>query len=90
LSGGKREKKVTKPTTKSSAKKTIETTEQISDEKKKVGWEYRYRVSKMREAQKREASPSKKQDKIVVPKENLDPDLARLTPEERIVGWQYR
>jgi len=68
---------------------------QVEENKKVVGWKYRYRVSKMREAQKLEAIEeskklaSKKQEQIPV-HERLDPVLARLTPEERIVGWQYR
>jgi hypothetical protein len=49
----------------------------------------------MIEAQKHEAAAelikaaSKKHEQIPV-HERLDPVLARLTPEERIVGWQYR
>ncbi|CAM4937804.1 unnamed protein product [Rotaria socialis] len=61
--------------------------------KKSVGWQYRYRVSKMLEAQKREAAEAQlkdKKDDHVPLHERLDPELARLTPEERAVGWQYR
>lgn len=49
----------------------------------------------MLEAQKHETaersskSASKKQD-YIPPHERLDPVLARLKPEERVVGWQYR
>ncbi|CAF4301802.1 unnamed protein product [Rotaria sp. Silwood2] len=63
--------------------------------KKTVGWQYRYRVSKMKEAQKREAAEAlaklaKKTDEHIPIHERLDPALARLTPEERSVGWKYR
>lgn len=49
----------------------------------------------MREAQKREAAdglikPTSKKHEYVPPGEKLDPVLARLTPEDRAVGWQYR
>jgi hypothetical protein len=90
---GKREKKVIEPKIKSIEKKTIEPAEQKSQDKtKSVGWEYRYRVSKMRDAQKHaksKVSPSKKQEKVQI-HQQLDPELAQLTPEERIVGWNYR
>lgn len=49
----------------------------------------------MLEAQKNEAadrlskSRSKKQDQLP-PHERLDPVLAQLKPEDRIVGWEYR
>jgi len=59
---------------------------------KSVGWKYRYRVSKMLEAQKREkskVSTSKKPEPISA-HEQLDPELARLTPEQRAVGWKHR
>ena len=62
---------------------------------KAVGWQYRYRVSKMREAQKREAleglsKPSSKKREHTPIDARLDPELARLTAEERVVGWAYR
>ena len=90
--GGKREKKTATPTT-SSTSKDEEKAE--GTEKKVVGWQYRYRVSKMLEAQKREGADratkasSKKVDQLP-PHERLDPELARLTPEQRVVGWAYR
>ncbi len=49
----------------------------------------------MLEAQQREAAEastkatSKKHDQVPID-ESLDPELARLTPEARTVGWQYR
>jgi hypothetical protein len=49
----------------------------------------------MREAQKLEAAQKtgkaagKKHDQVPA-HERLDPVLAKLTPEERVVGWQYR
>ena len=49
----------------------------------------------MREAQKQEAADaskratSKARDQVPID-ERLDPVLGRLTPEERVVGWQYR
>jgi len=46
----------------------------------------------MREAQKREkskVSTSKKPEPISA-HEQLDPELARLTPEQRAVGWKHR
>ena len=60
-----------------------------------VGWKYRYRVSKMHEAQKREAIEALTKVTSEIPDiipihERLDPILAHLTPEERMVGWQYR
>ena len=87
--GGKREKKVSTPTTKDEEEKPDESS------KKVVGWQYRYRVSKMLEAQKHEGAQrvsktsSKKEDPLP-PHERLDPQLARLTPEQRVVGWVYR
>jgi len=90
---GKRDKKVIEPKIKSIDKKTMEPAEQKSDNKtKSVGWQYRYRVSKMNEAQKREKSKApiiKKQDRTPA-QETLDPQLARLASEERTVGWKYR
>ena len=90
--GGKREKKVTP----AAASPTAASDEKQAEENKKVvGWQYRYRVSKMREAQKQEAAEalakgaSKKRDHVPID-ERLDPELARLPPEARIVGWQYR
>jgi hypothetical protein len=90
--GGKREKKTTKTTT---SPTVVHDEKQAEVEKKAVGWQYRYRVSKMREAQKHEAadesgkSTRKKHSQVPI-HEGLDPVLARLTPAERIVGWQYR
>jgi hypothetical protein len=90
--GGKRDKKVI-TTTKSTIVASDEKAEDVN--KKVVGWQYRYRVSKMREAQKLEVieasskAANKKHDKIPTD-ETLDPVLGRLTPEERVVGWQYR
>lgn len=49
----------------------------------------------MLEAQKQEAaetakkSSGKARDQVPID-ERLDPVLARLTPAERVVGWQYR
>lgn len=49
----------------------------------------------MLEAQKQEAAEaskrpaSKSRDQVPIDA-TLDPILARLTPEERVVGWQYR
>ncbi|CAF4625294.1 unnamed protein product [Rotaria sp. Silwood1] len=81
--------------------KTSTSTKDVSDEKqieipkKIVGWQYRYRVSKMKEAQKREAAEAsvkskKKSDEHIPIHERLDPTLAKLTPEDRSVGWKYR
>ena len=89
--GGKREKKVTTTTEKSP---TVTPEERNKEGSKNVGWKYRYRVSKMKEAQKYEAAESskttkQKQDQLP-PHERLDPVLAKLTPEQRSVGWQYR
>ena len=90
LGGGKREKSKSDAAIKAAEKAASELqAEQAEKEKKTVGWEYRYRVSKMREAQKHEKPKSKKQEKIVIDA-SLDPILARLKPEERIVGWAYR
>jgi len=49
----------------------------------------------MREAQEREAAeglttPISKKHEHVPVHEKLDPLLARLTPQDRVVGWQYR
>ena len=90
--GGKREKK---PVTTTTSATIVTDEKQAEADRKVVGWQYRYRVSKMREAQKLEGAQktgkavSKKQDQVPV-HERLDPVLARLTPEERVVGWQYR
>lgn len=82
-------------------KKVVETPKVVLEEvgpevpKKLVGWQYRYRVSKMREAQQREAEEAaakglhKKEEDLPI-NERLDPVLARLTPAERSVGWAYR
>lgn len=73
--------------------KAVPTEAEAEVNKKSVGWKYRYRVSKMLEAQKREAEMAKlkSQHEEEIPlHERLDPELARLTPEERAVGWQYR
>ena len=91
--GGTREKKVAKPA-KHAAPAAVEHKAPEVDPKA-VGWQYRYRVSKMREAQKREAlegltRPASKKREHVPIDERLDPELARLTPEERVVGWAYR
>jgi hypothetical protein len=94
---GKREKKVSGPKIKSKEKekekKTTKPAEQKSENKtNSVGWQYRYRISKMQNAQKPEkskVSTSKKQDQIPA-QEQLDPELANLTSEDRTVGWQYR
>jgi len=92
---GKREKKVSgrKIKSKEKEKKTTKPAEQKSENKtKSVGWQYRYRISKMQNAQKPEkskVSTSKKQDQIPA-QEQLDPELARLKSEDRTVGWQYR
>ncbi len=74
----------------------MEAQEKLAEENRKaVGWKYRYRVSKMQEAKKHEVAEelikatSKTPDQIPV-HEKLDPILAKLTPEERNVGWQYR
>jgi len=89
--GGKREK-ITPTATISPV---ISDEKAAEENKKAVGWKYRYRVSKMQEAQKREAAEellkaeSKKHEHVPA-HEKLDPVLARLTPEERAVGWQYR
>lgn len=89
--GGKREKVA--PASKAAA----ETTEQTKPEepnKKAVGWKYRYRVSKMREAQQLEEAEQRlrgpSRDNAAKNRENLDPELANLTPEQRVVGWAYR
>lgn len=91
--GGKREKKTVDSKVKSVEKKVTEPVEEKPAEKKKsVGWEYRYRISKMREAQKQDkskASKGKQPDKTPA-HEQLDPKLAHLTPEQRAVGWKYR
>ncbi|CAF1355572.1 unnamed protein product [Adineta steineri] len=90
--GGKREKKVVTTT----ASPTVTSEEKpVEAERQSVGWEYRYRISKMREAQKHATgqkstkSSSKKHDDVPT-HEKVDPTLARLSPEERSVGWQYR
>ena len=49
----------------------------------------------MHEEQKREAAEAltkatSETPHIIPIHERLDPVLARLTPEERMVGWQYR
>ena len=49
----------------------------------------------MQEAQKHQAAealtkPTSKKHDHTPAHERLDPALARLTPEERVVGWQYR
>jgi hypothetical protein len=84
---GKREKKAVQTKIKSTDKKPIESIEEKPQNKtKSVGWKYRYRVSKMREAQKHDkfkVLPIKKQDQ-------LDPKLAPLSSDERNVGWEYR
>ena len=91
--GGKREKKTADSKVKPVEKKATQSVEQKPTEKKKsVGWEYRYRLSKMREAQKHDkskASKGKQADKTPV-HEQVDPKLAHLTPEQRAVGWKYR
>ena len=90
--GGKREKKVTPA---ADTPTTVQDEKEAEANKKIVGWKYRYRVSKMREAQKHEAAEesakatSKKHDRVPID-ERLDPELARLSPEARVVGWQYR
>jgi hypothetical protein len=90
---GKDEKKLAQSKIKSTEKKKTEPIERKPEDKtKSVGWKYRYRVSKMREAQKREKSKlssSKKQDQVPV-HELLDAELAQLSPEQRVVGWKYR
>ncbi|UJR21970.1 hypothetical protein I4U23_025038 [Adineta vaga] len=90
--GGKREKKIITTT----ASSTVASEDQSTQGNKNVvGWQYRYRVSKMKEAQKLESagssksSSSRKHDQLP-PHERLDPVLGKLTPEERVVGWQYR
>jgi hypothetical protein len=89
---GKREKKVL------SATATLPATDNVKIDQTNtnaVGWQYRYRVSKMLAAQKQQPkerlskSNSKKVDQIPAD-ERIDPVLARLTPEQRIVGWAYR
>ncbi|CAF0869713.1 unnamed protein product [Didymodactylos carnosus] len=91
--GGKRLKK---PITK---KPDVDQQQQqlLEDQKKKiVGWKYRYRVSKMLEAQKQEkldgTTSTKKtlSAKVINDKDKLDPILANLTPEQKEVGWAYR
>ncbi|CAF5192166.1 unnamed protein product, partial [Rotaria magnacalcarata] len=59
---------------------------------KSVGWQYRYRVSKMNETLKQNKSKtSKKQNQDQTSTDPiLDSDLSKLTPEERSVGWKYR
>ncbi|CAF1616059.1 unnamed protein product [Rotaria magnacalcarata] len=82
-------KRATTPTT----TMAVPTETEAEVTKKSVGWQYRYRVSKMLEAQKREAAEAQlkgKKDDHIPLHERLDPELARLTPEERVVGWQYR
>ncbi|CAF1017570.1 unnamed protein product [Didymodactylos carnosus] len=67
-------------------------------ENKNVGWNYRYRVSKMLEEQKHEKTDGKTltkpklklKAKVVNEKEELVPDLSNLTPEQKVVGWAYR
>ncbi|CAF3661360.1 unnamed protein product [Adineta steineri] len=91
--GGKRLKKSDDSKTKSTEKKTVEAVEEKTDDNKEsAGWEYRYRLSNMHEAQKsdkKKSSKSEKPEKVSVD-EQLDPVLAKLTPEQRSVGWQYR
>ncbi|UJR27220.1 hypothetical protein I4U23_008516 [Adineta vaga] len=91
--GGKREKKIVVSKGKSIEKKKTESVEQKPIENKKsVGWEYRYRISKMKQAQKGDkskVSKGKQLDRIPV-REQMDPELTRLTPEQRAVGWKYR
>jgi hypothetical protein len=87
--GGQREKKVI---TSATSPKVVPEEKPVEINKKAVGWQYRYRVSKMLEAQKQEAltkSTSKKHDQVPA-HEKLHPELARLAPEDRVVGWQYR
>jgi len=93
-SGGKREKKSSTTATFSATTTTAEGEgEKVGEtQKKSVGWQYRYRVSKMLEAQKQQAaeqSKKKKSDSVPVDS-RLDPELAKLTPEQRVVGWAYR
>jgi hypothetical protein len=86
---GKREKKSLAPKIKSTEKKTTEPVEEKTQNKtKSVGWQYRYRVSKMRDAQKHNKS-SKKQDQKSS-HEQLDPELAPRTSDEKNAGWEYR
>jgi hypothetical protein len=84
---GKREKKAVQTKIKTTDKIPIEPIEEKPQNKtKSVGWKYRYRVSKMREAQKHDkfkVLPSKKQDQ-------LDSKLAPLSSDERNAGWEYR
>ncbi len=91
--GGKREKKASSTATRTTTAVSEEKPAEVN--KKAVGWKYRYRVSKMREAQKHEPTervtkPTPKKHEHVPAHEKLDPVLARLPPEERVVGWQYR
>ncbi|CAF1512272.1 unnamed protein product, partial [Rotaria sordida] len=91
LSTKQEKKTITTPT----SSKDVSGETPVEIPKKHVGWQYRYRVSKMQEAQKYEAAeavkkPPKKTDDHIPIHERLDPALARLTPEERIVGWKYR
>jgi len=93
LSGGKREKKVLKSKIKSIEKKTTQPVEQKTENKtKSVGWEYRYRVSKMLETQKRDKSKgsASKQQQSIPAQKKLAPELSQLTPEDRTAGWKYR
>lgn len=59
---GKREKKANKTKTKPIEKKEDEP---IEEKTKSVGWEYRYRVSKMQEAQKQKLTPK---ERVVSPR----------------------
>ncbi|CAF4744511.1 unnamed protein product [Rotaria sp. Silwood1] len=88
------EETVDQPELKSTEKKkrTEFVEEKSINKTKSVGWQYRYRVSKMHEAQKHnksKTSTKKKQNKTST-QEQIDPELARLAPEERSVGWKYR
>ena len=74
---------------KSKKKKTIESAALKSNDKKKsVGWQYRYRVSKMHETQKHKklkAPTNPNQDKIL----KVKPELARRTSKDQNTGSKY-
>ncbi|CAF3034309.1 unnamed protein product [Rotaria sp. Silwood2] len=81
-----------KPKSTEKKKRTESIEETPKNQTKSVGWQYRYRVSKMKEAQKHnksKTSTKKSQDQTSI-QEQLDPELARLAQEERAVGWKYR
>ncbi|CAF0796061.1 unnamed protein product [Rotaria sordida] len=85
----KEKKKTKKPT---EDKPKTPTGDKPKNKTKSVGSQDRSHVSKMHEAQKHNKSKTainKSQDQTSTQKE-LDPELARLTSEDRSVGWKYR